>query len=84
MPGRRRGRRVVRTAAVVGTTAHVVGKNKDKQAANEAEAATAANEQQVTQKDPMAELQKLGDLHKQGILTDEEFETKKAVLLKQI
>jgi len=31
--------------------------------------------------DDMAELQKLADLHKQGILTDEEFAAKKAQIL---
>ncbi len=45
----------------------------------------AAQAQQVAQtppkKDTMAELQKLGDLHSQGVLTDEEFAAAKKKLL---
>lgn len=80
---RRRTRR--RTAAVVGGTAYVAGKNKGDNSAQQADENAVAEVQPAAQSvDPMEELQKLGDLHGQGILTDEEFETKKAELLKQI
>jgi hypothetical protein len=38
----------------------------------------------VAEVDPMAKLQQLGELHAQGILTDEEFAAKKAQLLAEI
>ena len=37
-----------------------------------------------SQLDPTEQLGKLADLHKAGVLTDEEFATKKAELLKRI
>lgn len=37
-----------------------------------------------TQSDPTEQLRKLADLHKAGVLTDDEFATKKAELLKRI
>jgi hypothetical protein len=43
--------------------------------------ATQAAQTQAPQKDTIAELQKLGDLHMQGVLTDDEFATAKKKLL---
>jgi membrane protease subunit (stomatin/prohibitin family) len=91
---RRRTRR--RTAAVVGGTAAVVhhGSKKRNQADAEAEADDAyeqgvedAQAQQAQQAVPAddtdytAELEKLGDLHEKGVLTDEEFAAKKKEVL---
>jgi hypothetical protein len=77
---RRRTRR--RTAAVVGGASYVAGKKKGSKSDDQPAEVPAA--QPATQSDPMAELQKLGDLHKQGIVTDAEFEAKKADLLSKI
>jgi hypothetical protein len=43
--------------------------------------ATQAAQTQAPQKDTIAELQKLSDLHMQGVLTDDEFSTAKKKLL---
>ncbi len=48
---------------------------------NQANSATAAT---VKHDDIMATLEKLGDLKTKGILTQEEFDTKKADLLKKL
>ncbi len=53
------------------TTRRMQGANDQPAAATPAPAAS----------DPMEELKKLGELHTAGVLTDEEFNTKKAELL---
>jgi hypothetical protein len=93
---RRRGglvRGVARTAVVAGTASAVSGRVHHRQQ----ERWSAQEEQQYAQQeaayaqqqaaaapaggDDMAELQKLAELHNQGILTDEEFAAKKAQIL---
>lgn len=88
MPGLLRG--VARTAVIAGTATHVSNNVSRRQARRWNE-----QEQQETQQyqpapqaapaaDPMAQLQQLGQLHEQGILTDEEFAAKKQELLSQM
>ena len=89
--GRRRGRR--RTAAVVGGAAVVAhhGSKKRQQAEGDEQADQAyqdgladAQAQQGQTKgstDYAAELEKLGELHDKGVLTDEEFAAKKKEIL---
>jgi len=77
-------RMAVRTTAVVGTAAVVGGHMANKQAQQAAaqqpvEAAAAPPPSDA--EDPYAELEKLGKLHQEGILTDEEFAAQKAKLL---
>ena len=90
---RRRGRPLLRTAAVVGTATAVSGgvrhHQDQKYAQQEAEAQQqyAPPPQQYAPPpaeappDDMAQLTKLAELHSQGILTDEEFAAKKAQIL---
>lgn len=83
MPGPMR--RMARTAAVAGTAAHVAGKHqaeKDAQAAvqQQAPAPAAAAPGGMTE-DTMAQLERLGQLKADGILTEEEFSAQKAKLL---
>jgi membrane protease subunit (stomatin/prohibitin family) len=91
MPGRMRRmrrRRVLAAGAVVGGTAYYAGKRRaqgdaqevgqeeqiaDPQA-QEAQAATAPS-------DDLDELEKVAELHKGGVFTDEEFEAKKKQIL---
>ena len=94
MPMMRRGRPLLRTAAVVGTASVVAGSvshhQQQKYAAQDA-AAQPAQEPQVVyaeapapapaEPDMNAELTQLAQLHTQGILTDEEFAAKKAQIL---
>ena len=85
----RRGRPILRTAAIVGTASAVRGRvqhhQQEKYAQQDAE--QYAQQQQYAQPAPQAapdmtsELQQLAQLHQQGILTDEEFSAKKAQLL---
>lgn len=89
MPGLLRG--VARTAAIAGTATAVSNRVSRRQAerwSNEQGGQTqqVAYEQAPPQAsaDPMAQIQKLGDLHAQGILTDEEFTAKKQELLSQL
>ena len=91
--GRRRTRR--RTAVIVGGAAAVAhSSSKKNKAKSEEEADQAyqegvddANAQQAQQApaedktDYTAELEKLGDLHEKGVLTDEEFAAKKKDVL---
>jgi len=87
----RRGRPLLRTAAVVGTASVVAGSvshhQQQKYAAQDAAAqqqdAAAAPPPAAPQGEPdiTAELTQLAQLHTQGILTDEEFSAKKAQLL---
>ena len=81
-------RTVGRTAVIAGTASAVGGRvnhrQQEKYAAQEqqqqpqyAEAPPAA----PSEDDQMDQLEKLGDLHAKGILTDEEFSAKKAQIL---
>jgi len=85
-------RRPLRTAAIVGGTAYVAGKAGAKAGANQAaeqqqeqsEAAPPPPPQQgggAMSEDSMEQLQKLAQLHDQGILTDAEFEVQKQKIL---
>jgi len=80
------------TAVVAGTATAVSGgvrrhqDAKAQQQAAQAEPAyappaAAAPEAEAPAEDPYEQLEKLGKLHEQGILTDEEFATAKAKLL---
>jgi hypothetical protein len=82
-----------RTAVVAGTATAVSGRVARRQNARWAEEDQAAYDQQTAQQpapqaapappaeDKTAELQNLAELHKQGVLTDEEFAAAKAKLL---
>ena len=80
-------RMAVTTAVVAGTATAVGGHMQRKQAqaaqAQQAQAAAAAPAPAPAPVvgDPVAQLEKLGQLHAQGILTDEEFAAQKAKLL---
>lgn len=86
MPGLLRG--MARTAVIAGTATHVSNNVSRRQAnrwnreAEEQQQAEQPTPQQSN--DPMEQLQKLGELHAQGILTDEEFANKKQELLNQM
>jgi hypothetical protein len=91
----RRGRPLLRTAAVVGTATAVSGgvahHQQQKYAQQDAAAAAEAPQQyappppqyapEPAPADDMAQLTQLAELHSQGILTDEEFAAKKAQIL---
>jgi hypothetical protein len=92
----RRGRPLLRTAAVVGTATAVSGgvaHHQQKKYAQQYAAAAAAPQEYApapqqyapppapAANDDMAELTQLAELHSQGILTDEEFAAKKAQIL---
>jgi hypothetical protein len=90
----RRGRPILRTAAIVGTASAVGGAvshhQQQKYAAQDAAAqpqyAEPAPQQYApppapAEPDVTTELTQLAQLHSQGILTDEEFSAKKAQLL---
>ena len=93
MPGLVRG--MARTAAVVGTATATRGAvnrrqaNKNAQAYAQAEQtayATPAPEaappdQGTVEEDPIAQLERLGALYSQGLLTDEEFAAQKAKVM---
>lgn len=77
---------LLRVAAVAGTASAVSGRvqrnQQQKFAAQDAAAAQAtAPAAAASDEDPMAQVQKLAELHKQGILTDEEFSAAKAKAL---
>jgi hypothetical protein len=80
---------LLRVAAVAGTASAVSGRvqrnQQQKFAAQDAAAAQAAAPAAAApaaaDEDPMAQVQKLAELHKQGILTDEEFSAAKAKAL---
>jgi putative oligomerization/nucleic acid binding protein len=91
---RRRGglvRGVARTAVVAGTASAVSGRvqrrqherwaNEDAQAQAEQYYEAAPQAAAPPADDSMDQLQRLADLHAQGILTDEEFAAKKAQIL---
>jgi len=85
----RRGRPLLRTAAVVGTATAVSGsvqhRQQEKYAAQDAQAQQqyqeAAPAPAPAAPDMNDELTQLAQLHSQGILTDEEFAAKKAQIL---
>ncbi len=85
-------RTVGRTAVIAGTASAVGGRvnhrQQEKYAAQDqqqqpqyAEAPPAAAPAARRSDDQMEQLEKLGDLHAKGILTDEEFAAKKAQIL---
>ncbi|MBX4201798.1 SHOCT domain-containing protein [Candidatus Saccharibacteria bacterium] len=82
MPGLLRG--MARTAAVVGT-ANAVSHRQGQRYAAQDQAAYEEQQAQAApapaQEDPYAELEKLGKLKEQGILTQEEFDAKKKQIL---
>jgi len=73
------------TAVVAGTATAVSGGVRRHQMANEQQQTGAAPEAappvEEPAEDPYERLEKLGKLHEQGILTDEEFAAEKAKLL---
>jgi len=74
------------TAVSGGVRRHQEAKAEQQQAAAAAQApppapAEAAPEVEAPAEDPYEQLEKLGKLHEQGILTDEEFAAAKAKLL---
>ena len=82
-------RTVGRTAVIAGTASAVGGRvqhrQNEKWAAQEQQQAPApapvAAAPAAPAEDPIEQLQKLGKLHEQGILTDEEFAAEKAKIL---
>jgi hypothetical protein len=93
MPGLMRG--MAKTAAVVGTATATRGavnrRQANKNAAAYSQAAAQVQPQQAPQveyievpaeeADPIEQLERLGALHAQGVLTDEEFAAQKAKIL---
>ena len=85
MPGLLRG--MARTAVIAGTATHVSNNVSRRQAArwnNQAQeqaAPVAAEQPEDSVNDQMAQLQQLGSLRDQGILTQEEFDAKKQQIL---
>jgi hypothetical protein len=86
MPGLLRG--IARTAVVAGTATAVSNRVSRRQAqrwgAQDEVAYEPAYQEQVAAPpppDPIEQLKRLGELHEQGILTDEEFASQKARLL---
>jgi hypothetical protein len=83
-------RTVGRTAVIAGTASAVGGRvqhlQNEKWAAQEQQkyaqqAPPPAAAPAAAEEDPIEQLQKLGKLHEQGILTDEEFAAEKAKIL---
>ena len=74
-----------RTAVVAGTATAVSGRVQRRQAARydqqDAEQAAQAAPPAEAEDDGAAQLQKLAELHAQGVLTDEEFAAAKAKIL---
>jgi hypothetical protein len=92
MPGLLRG--VARTAVIAGTATHVSNNvsrrqgnrwaaQQQQQQPQYAEPQYAAPAPAAPAADPIAQLKELGQLHQQGILTDEEFAVQKSRLLNQ-
>ena len=85
MPGLLRG--IARTAVVAGTATAVSNRVSRRQAERWADqdASAAQPEPQPAhaepEPDPIEQLKQLGELHQQGVLTDEEFAAQKAKLL---
>jgi len=83
-------RGMARTAVVAGTATAVSNRVSRRQANRWAEQDEYAYQQQAPgppppaaapQADPIEQLKELGELHQQGVLTDEEFAAQKAKLL---
>ena len=78
-------RLAVDTAVVAGTATavhgHMANKQQQQAQAQAAAAAPAPAPAPVEEEDSYAQLEKLGKLHEQGILTDEEFAAQKAKIL---
>ncbi len=72
---------VARTAVITKTAQVVAGSGKKAAPAAPAPAEPAAPAAAGLTDDKIAQLQKLADLHKSGVLTDEEFSAQKAKLL---
>jgi hypothetical protein len=75
-----------RTAVVVGTATAVSGRVANRQAQKNAPAEPQTQYVEApaaapSEDDQLEQLEKLGDLHTKGILTDEEFAAKKAQIL---
>ena len=70
-----------RTAVITGTAKAVLGKGNAAAPPPQAPAAPAAAAPAGMTEDKVALLQKLADLHKSGVLTDDEFAAEKAKLL---
>ena len=88
MPGLIRG--VARTAVIAGTATHVSNNVSRRQANRWAQQDQGAQQQSYAQpapqppapaEDNISKLRELGELHAQGILTDDEFAAQKAKLL---
>lgn len=89
MPGLLRG--IARTAVIAGTATHVSNNvsrrqynrwaAKDAQAQQDQQDQYDDQQQDTPQDDTTAQLEQLAELHKQGILTDEEFTAKKKQIL---
>ena len=85
MPGLLRG--MARTAAVAGTATAVSNRVSRRQGNRWAQQEAAAYEPGpsaapiAAPPDPIEQLRQLGELHQQGVLTDEEFAAQKAKLL---
>jgi len=86
MPGLLRG--MARTAVIAGTATHVSNNVSRRQAQRWAEQDQAQYQQQAAaapaptgQDEQFEQLEKLGQLKEQGILTQEEFDAKKAQIL---
>lgn len=85
MPGLLRG--VARTAVIAGTATHVSNNVSRRQASRwaaeeqQASPAPAAEAPTMNNEDQMAQLEKLGQLKQEGILTQEEFDAKKKQIL---
>lgn len=84
MPGLLRG--MARTAVVAGTATAVSNNVSRRQARRWADEEQQAPVQARAENngDAMVQLEQLGKLHDSGVLTDEEFASKKAQLLSQI
>ena len=87
MPGLLRG--VARTAVIAGTATHV-SNNVSRRQGNRWAQQDAQQQPQYAEPapvaaapavDPIEQLTKLGELHKQGVLTDEEFAVQKSKIL---
>jgi Short C-terminal domain len=87
MPGLLRG--VARTAVIAGTATSVSNRVSRRQGRRWAEQDAPAYAEPAYQQpapaapapDPIAQLKQLGELHAQGVLTDEEFAAQKAKVL---
>ena len=85
MPGLLRG--IARTAVVAGTATAVSNRVSRRQAERWADQDASASQPEPQaayaepEPDPIEQLKQLGELHQQGVLTDEEFAAQKAKLL---